>query len=92
MRNCLKRLPIYLTVDIDVLDPAVAPGTGCPEPGGLQFPALIKLISQLGNHTIVGMDVVEVFPVFDPAGITATAAAKVIRETILTHGKRNKVE
>jgi agmatinase len=75
--------PVYLTVDLDLLDPAVAPGVGVPEPGGLTFDECISLISQLSSLRVVGFDVVELSPPYDPTQQSAMAAAKLVRELIL---------
>ncbi|OGP92698.1 MAG: agmatinase [Deltaproteobacteria bacterium RBG_16_54_18] len=75
--------PVYLTVDLDVLDPAVAPGVGTPEPGGLTFVECITLISQLSSLRVIGFDVVELSPPYDPTQQSVMAAAKLIRELIL---------
>jgi agmatinase len=75
--------PVYLTVDLDVLDPAVAPGVGAPEPGGLTFDECISLIAELGSLDVKGFDVVELCPPYDPTQQSAMAAAKLIRELIL---------
>jgi agmatinase len=73
---------VYVSVDIDVLDPAFAPGTGTPEPGGISTRELQTLLRGLAPLAarIVGADVVEVSPPYDPAGITASAAAAVAYE------------
>jgi agmatinase len=72
------RGPVYVTVDIDVLDPAFAPGTGTPEAGGLSSRELLALLRGLaGGPPIVSADVVEVSPPYDPAGSTAVAGANV---------------
>lgn len=76
--------PLYLSLDIDVVDPAFAPGTGTPEPGGISSTELLTAINLLADLQIVGMDLVEVAPIYDTAGITAMLAAKVIREIILS--------
>jgi agmatinase len=68
-------MPLYVSIDIDVLDPAHAPGTGTPEAGGLTSRELLELLRGLRSKNIVGADVVEVSPPFDHAGITAVAAA-----------------
>jgi agmatinase len=81
----LAARPVYVSVDIDVLDPSAAPGTGCPEPGGASFRELVASLYALGGLRIVGADVCEVLPDADPAGITATAAAKIVRELLLLH-------
>jgi agmatinase len=75
--------PVYLTVDLDILDPAVAPGVGAPEPGGLTFDECLSLISQLSPLRVIGFDVVELSPPHDPTQQSAMAAAKLVREIIL---------
>jgi agmatinase len=67
--------PVYLSFDIDALDPAFAPGTGTPVPGGLASWQALELVRGLGALDLVGMDMVEVSPPFDHAEITALAAA-----------------
>jgi agmatinase len=86
VRDRIGRLPVYLSIDIDVLDPAHAPGTGCPEPGGVTFRELVSFLHALEGLRVVGMDVMEVSPSLDPANITAAAAAKLVREAILLFG------
>ena len=71
----------YLSFDLDVLDPAYAPGVGNPEPGGLSTRELIDVIKLL-KVSIVAFDVVEIAPRYDCGGITAFAAAKIIREVL----------
>lgn len=75
--------PVYLTVDLDVLDPGVAPGVTTPEPGGLTFEQAISLISSLSSLRVVGFDLVELSPLYDPTQQSAIAAAKLLRELIL---------
>jgi len=74
--------PVYVSVDIDVLDPAHAPGTGTPEPGGLTSRELQLLLRGLDGLHIVSADVVEVAPAYDHAELTALAAANVIYELL----------
>lgn len=74
---------VYVTFDIDVLDPSVAPGTGNPEPGGPSFAELLAAVDVLGDLDVVAFDVVEVSPPLDPSGITQAAAAVLVREAIL---------
>lgn len=71
----VKSFPVYLTFDIDCLDPSSAPGTGTPVIGGLTTYCALKLIRGLKKINIIGMDVVEVNPVYDYSQITALAAA-----------------
>ncbi|MEN9406579.1 MAG: agmatinase [Bacillota bacterium] len=78
-------LPVYLTVDIDVLDPAYAPGTGTPEPGGFKSSELLEVIHLLVKEkiNIVGVDLVEVAPNYDLSERTVILAAKILREMLL---------
>lgn len=78
--------PIYITIDIDVLDPAYAPGTGTPEPCGYSTKELINSLYLFRSlkDKIIGFDVVEVSPPCDVNNITSISAAKIIRELILT--------
>jgi agmatinase len=74
--------PVYVSVDVDVLDPAHAPGTGTPEPGGLTTRELQELLRGLDGLEIAGADVVEVSPPYDHAELTALAAAQVVYELL----------
>jgi len=74
--------PLYVSVDIDVLDPAHAPGTGTPEAGGLTSRELLALLRGFKGLNLVGADVVEVSPAYDHAEITAVAAANVAYEFV----------
>lgn len=80
----LKGRPVYVTIDIDVVDPAFAPGTGTPEPGGVTSREMIDTIHLLDGLTVVGFDLVEVSPPYDPSEQTAVLAALLLREAILT--------
>jgi agmatinase len=82
----IGRRPLYVSIDIDVLDPAHAPGTGCPEPGGVTFRELAAFVYSLAGLNVVGLDIMEVSPNLDAANITAAAAAKLAREAILVFG------
>jgi agmatinase len=82
IRQRVGETPIYVSVDIDVLDPAHAPGTGTPEPGGLTTRELQELLRGLDGLQIAGADVVEVSPAYDHAEITALAAAQVAYELL----------
>jgi agmatinase len=80
--------PVYVSVDIDVLDPAHAPGTGTPEAGGLTSRELLALVRGLAPGRIVGADVVEVCPAYDQSEITAVAAAHVLYELVTLMARR----
>jgi agmatinase len=86
VRERIGHQPLYVSVDIDVLDPAHAPGTGCPEPGGVTFRELATFLYSLEGLRVVALDVMEVSPNLDAANITAAAAAKLVREAILLFG------
>ena len=79
---------IYLTLDVDVINPGEMPGTGTPEPGGPGFDAIMDCISVLdaSGARIIGADVVELAPELDPSGASAVAAAKLVRELALVLG------
>ncbi|MFZ5591420.1 MAG: arginase family protein, partial [Bacillota bacterium] len=77
-------------LDIDVLDPAFAPGTGTPEPGGVTPRALFDALYQMTGLDVVGLDIVEVCPVYDPSGATGILAAKLVREAILLWAPRRR--
>jgi agmatinase len=72
------RPPLYLTLDIDCLDPAYAPGTGTPEPGGLTTNQVLTLLEDSGDLPFVGLDCVEVSPPYDHAELTSLAAARFV--------------
>ncbi|HWD54945.1 MAG TPA: agmatinase [Acidimicrobiales bacterium] len=82
LRERVGDAPIYVSVDIDVLDPAHAPGTGTPEAGGLTSRELLALLRGLAPARIVGADVVEVSPAYDHAEITAIAASHVLYDLV----------
>lgn len=73
--------PVYLSLDIDVLDPACAPGVGNPVPGGLSSRQLIELVQAL-DVEVVGMDLVEVNPLLDRSNVTSVAAARLVLEAL----------
>ncbi len=79
--------PIYLTIDLDVLDPSVFPGTGTPEHGGVSFMDLLNFIFKLRRKYIVGADLVELAPHYDASGISTAAACKLLRELALVLGE-----
>ena len=75
--------PVYLSIDLDVMDPSVFPGTGTPEPGGVSFAELLRAMLACGQLNIVGADVMELSPPYDKSGISTAAACKVLREMLL---------
>ena len=81
--------PVYVSLDIDVLDPAFAPGTGTPEPGGLTSRELIHFLRELYRLSVVGFDVVEVAPQYDHMGqVTALTAANALFEVMSAVARR----
>jgi agmatinase len=82
MRKRLDNGPVYVSVDIDVLDPAFAPGTGTPEAGGLTSRELLNTLRGLAGLNIVGADIVEVSPAYDHAEITGIAAAHMVYDLL----------
>lgn len=82
IRGRLGERPVYVSVDIDVLDPAFAPGTGTPESGGLLSRELLAMLRGLVGLNVVGADIVEVAPAYDHAEITGIAAAHVCYELL----------
>ena len=80
----LKDVPVYITIDLDVLEPAYFPGTGTPEPGGMQYKELLWAFDQFEKlNQIVAIDMVELAPMLDPSGASTAVAVKTLRELIL---------
>ncbi|MGN1008224.1 MAG: agmatinase [Butyricicoccus sp.] len=80
----LQGKPVYFTLDLDVLDPSVFPGTGTPEPGGITFDALREAVTLIcGKLNIVGCDVNELSPHYDASGASTAVACKIVREMLL---------
>jgi agmatinase len=88
VRTRVGARPVYVSIDIDVLDPAHAPGTGTPEPGGLSSRELQLMLRGMDGMNIVGADVVEVAPAYDHAELTALAAANVAYELLALFARR----
>jgi agmatinase len=82
IRDRVGTAPVYLSIDIDVLDPAHAPGTGTPEAGGLTSRELLGILRELRGLAIVGADIVEVAPAYDLSEVTAIAASHVVYELL----------
>ncbi len=85
--ECIKTLkdkPVYITIDLDVLDPSIFPGTGTPEAGGITYKELQQAILDMrGLNNIVGADIVELSPHYDPSMVSSQVACKVLREMVL---------
>jgi agmatinase len=88
LRERVGDLPVYVSIDIDVLDPAHAPGTGTPEAGGLSSRELLATLRALAGLRLVGADVVEVAPAYDHAEITSIAAANAVYELLGLFARR----
>ena len=84
----LKGKPVYFTLDLDVLDPSVFPGTGTPEPGGIDYMTLQRaVIAVCQNVCLVGCDVNELCPPYDASGVSTAVACKIIRAMLLAIGR-----
>jgi agmatinase len=79
----LRGKPVYLTIDLDVLDPSVFPGTGTPEAGGVTFMELIQALNKVFKLSIVALDMNELSPVYDQSGASTALACKLLRELLL---------
>lgn len=87
----LEGKPVYFTLDLDVLDPSVFPGTGTPEAGGVTFLELLEAIGKVAKLSVVGLDMNELSPVYDQTGASTAVACKTLRELLLqiAGGKKN---
>ena len=87
LENCAEEIagrPVYLTLDLDILDPSVFPGTGTPEPGGISFSELMRATVELvSSLRVVACDMDELSPVYDQSGASTAAACKMLREMLL---------
>jgi agmatinase len=80
----LMSAPVYITIDLDVLDPSVFPGTGTPEAGGLDYKELLDSVAAVcAISKVVGCDLVELSPPYDPSGISTALTCKLLRELLL---------
>ncbi len=75
-------LPIWFSVDLDAFDPSLCPGVTNPEPGGIFWADFISVLRKLRDFRVIGMDLVELAPIWDPSGVSAVCAAKVLIEAI----------
>ncbi|MDR1905965.1 MAG: agmatinase [Clostridiales bacterium] len=83
----LKGKNVYFTLDLDVLDPSVLPGTGTPEAGGVSFAELLDAVIEVGGLNLVGADITELAPALDASGCSTAVACKILRELLLTFKK-----
>jgi len=86
LSSMIKRLrnqPVYITLDLDVIDPSLLPGVGTPEPGGFTFQEIIFLLRKLQTLHVVGFDIVELTPDYDPTQVSSVTASVILREMIL---------
>lgn len=90
IKDRIGETPVYLSVDIDVLDPSYAPGTGTPEMGGLHSRELLALLRGLDGLNFVAADVVEVAPAYDHADVTSLAAATVVFDMLALMATKDK--
>ncbi|ARF13786.1 agmatinase [Sporosarcina ureae] len=94
LENTVEKLqgkPVYLTIDLDVLDPSVFPGTGTPEAGGVSFVELLNAILTVSDLNIVACDINELSPVYDQSGVSTAVACKVLRELTIAINKNNEM-
>jgi agmatinase len=82
-RHEFDGVPVFLSVDLDVLDPSIFPGTGNPEPGGPSYTQLRSALLALSELDVVAVDLVETSPGLDPSGVTSVVAAELCREVLL---------
>ena len=86
LSSMIKRLrsqPVYITLDLDVIDPSLLPGVGTPEPGGLSFQEFILLLKKLQGLHVIGFDIVELTPDYDLTQVSSITASVILREMIL---------
>jgi agmatinase len=83
MVSRLKNQPVYVSLDLDVIDPGLLPGVGTPEPGGLTFQGFVSLLKKLQPLHVIGFDMVELTPDYDPTQVSAVTASVILREMML---------
>jgi agmatinase len=86
LNSMIKRLrnqPVYVTLDLDVIDPSLVPGVGTPEPGGFTFQEFIFLLKKLQTLPVIGFDIVELTPDYDATQVSSVTASIILREMIL---------
>jgi agmatinase len=91
--SMIKRIgnqPVYITLDLDVIDPSLLPGVGAPEPGGFTFQEFISLLKKLQKLQVIGFDMVELTPDYDPTHISSITASIILREMIFAFCSEKK--
>ena len=83
----LNGKPVYVSIDLDVMDPSIFPGTGTPEAGGVSFTEMLNAVLSLSGLNIVGCDMVELSPAYDMSGVSTAVACKLLRELLLILGR-----
>ncbi|NLA82376.1 MAG: agmatinase [Clostridiaceae bacterium] len=83
LASTLEDQPVYVTLDLDLLDPSILPGTGTPEPGGIGFHELLSALASTASLKLVGADLMELSPPLDPSGASTAVACKILREWLL---------
>jgi agmatinase len=86
LRTMVKRIgkqPVYVTFDVDAMDPSLVPGVGTPEPGGINFDGILSILKELQPLRVVGFDLVELTPDYDPTQVSSVTASVILREMIL---------
>ncbi len=86
IRSLVRKLrgkPIYLSLDLDFFDPSLLPGVGTPEPGGITFQQFISIIKEISKLQVIGFDIVELTPDYDPSQVSPITASVILREMIL---------
>jgi agmatinase len=86
LRALVKRIgkqPVYVTFDVDAMDPSLVPGVGTPEPGGFTFEGILFILKELRPLRVVGFDLVELTPDYDPTQVSSVTASVILREMIL---------
>ena len=86
----LKNRPVYVTLDLDIFDPGILPGVGTPEPGGITFQQFLSLLQAIQSLHVVGFDMVELTPDYDPTQVSSVTAAVVLREMLLAFARNPK--
>jgi agmatinase len=90
LAKSLKNRPVYVSLDLDIFDPGLLPGVGTPEPGGITFQQFVTLLKELRSLEVIGFDIVELTPDYDPSQVSSVTAAVILREMILAFARNPK--